>query len=109
MTKTSRSTEKNVNYETSESISDVVQTLKEKNYQIISLEITSNSKPIHTFSFSNDKPIALIIGDENFGISESIIQNSDTILHIDMFGKNSSMNVVQATTIAFYEITKQHI
>ncbi|OYX25170.1 MAG: RNA methyltransferase [Flavobacteriales bacterium 32-35-8] len=107
MTKTSRATEKVVNYEISESASNVVTDLKTQGYQIISLEITNSSIPIHTYKFSIEKPMALVIGDENFGISEAILKNSDAIVHIDMFGQNSSMNVVQATNIALYEITKQ--
>ncbi|ALJ04159.1 RNA methyltransferase [Pseudalgibacter alginicilyticus] len=107
ISKTSRATEKKVNYEIHESAINTVQNLKNKGYQVISLEITNNSKPINTFSFSKEKPIALIIGDENFGISETILNSSDAIIHIEMFGQNSSMNVVQATNIAIYEITKQ--
>lgn len=107
MTKTSRSTEKVVDYKICESASTMVEDLKTKGYQIISLEITKNSKPIHSFQFSKEKPIALIIGDENFGVSEKILNLSDVIIHIDMFGQNSSMNVVQAANIALYEITKQ--
>src|SRR5690606_21175730 len=100
-------TEKVVNYEISESASNVVTDLKTQGYQIISLEITNSSIPIHTYKFSIEKPMALLIGDENFGISEAILKNSDAIVHIDMFGQNSSMNVVQDTNIALYEITKQ--
>ncbi|MFD1162377.1 TrmH family RNA methyltransferase [Hwangdonia seohaensis] len=107
MAKTSRATEKVLNYEIAETASKIVEELKNENHQIISLEITSSSKPIHTFKFSKEKPIALIIGDENFGVSEAILKISDAIIHIDMFGRNSSMNVVQATNIALYEITKQ--
>ena len=107
MTKTSRATEKVVDFEVSENALLEVTKLKENNYQIIALEITSNSKPIHSVRFSNKKPIALIIGDENFGVSDLILQISDSVIHINMFGQNSSMNVVQATRIALYEITKQ--
>ena len=106
MTKTSRATEKVVNFETCENILDIVNDLKSEDYQIISLEITSDSFPIHNHSFIN-KPIALVIGDENHGISKSVLDLSDVVIHIDMFGHNSSMNVVQATSIALYEITKQ--
>ena len=105
--KTSRATEKVVNFEICESASKVVEDLKFKKYQIISLEITESSEPIHCFKFSTERPIALIIGDENFGVSEAVLKNSDAIIHIDMYGHNSSMNVVQATNIALYEITKQ--
>jgi tRNA G18 (ribose-2'-O)-methylase SpoU len=105
--KTSRATEKAVNHEFSTSALNVVLNLKNQGFQIISLEITTQSKPLHLFNFLKDKPIALIIGDENFGISEAILNLSNHIIHIDMFGQNSSMNVVQATNIALYEITKQ--
>ena len=107
MTKTSRATEKTVDYEIQDSASNVILNLKSQGYQIVSLEITTDSKPIHSFKFSSEKPIVLVVGDENFGISEHILKQSDVIIHINMFGKNSSMNVVQATNIALYEITKQ--
>ena len=35
------------------------------------------------------------------------LRNGNHIIHIDMYGQNSSMNVVQATNIALYEMTKQ--
>lgn len=107
MTKTSRATEKVVAFEERESILETIQQLKTENYQIISLEITSNSQPITTFVFSKEHKIALVIGDENFGISEEVLKLSNAIIHINMFGQNSSMNVVQATSVALYEITKQ--
>jgi tRNA G18 (ribose-2'-O)-methylase SpoU len=81
--------------------------LKTDNYTIYALEITKNSIPIHKASFKKNQKIALVIGDENFGVSDEILKLSDGIFHIDMFGQNSSMNVVQATNIALYEITKQ--
>ena len=107
MTKTSRATENVVNFEIKKDISEVIHEYKKDDSIIVSLEITKNSQPIHTIQFSTNKSIILIVGDENFGISEAILRLSDQIVHIDMFGQNSSMNVVQATNIALYEITKQ--
>ncbi len=107
MTKTSRATEKVVNFEVKDKASEVVEILKKEGYTIISLEITSNSLPINNFHFSREKPIALVVGDEKFGVSESVLKQSDSVVHIEMFGHNSSMNVVQAANIALYEITKQ--
>jgi tRNA G18 (ribose-2'-O)-methylase SpoU len=107
MTKTSRATEKVVNFELQKDAVLVIKKLKQENHQIISLEITSNSKPLHQVQFNSDKPIVLVVGDENFGVSNDILKLSDSIIHVDMFGQNSSMNVVQAANIALYEITKQ--
>ena len=109
MTKTSRATEKVVKYEVKTEASEVVSDYKKQGYQIIALEITSESQSIHSCDFSKEKPIALIIGDENFGISEAILKQSDIIIQIEMFGQNSSMNVVQAANIVLYEMTKQLI
>ncbi|WP_053991171.1 TrmH family RNA methyltransferase [Mangrovimonas sp. TPBH4] len=107
MAKTARATEKIVSFKIEENTLEVVLNLKQKGYQIIALEITSNSTPLHSFEHSDQPPIALVIGDENFGVSDEILKNCDHVLHIEMFGQNSSMNVVQATSIALYELTKQ--
>ncbi len=107
MTKTSRATEKVIDFELKENALDAVKALKNEGYIIISLEISRTSQPIHSFKFSTENPIGLVVGDENFGVSDDILKLSDQIIHIDMFGQNSSMNVVQATNIALYEITKQ--
>lgn len=107
MTKTSRATEKFVNYKVVEDALGFISNLKNEGHLIISLEITDSSLAIHNYNFNLNKPIVLVVGDENFGISEPILNISDAVIHIDMFGQNSSMNVVQATSIALYEMTKQ--
>ena len=109
MTKTSRATEKVVPFEIQADIHPVISKLQEDGYTIISLEITKNSQSIHTIDFSKLEKIALVIGDENFGVNPETIYESDIVTHIDMFGQNSSMNVVQATNIVLYEITRQRI
>ena len=107
MSKASRATEKYVSHEYQENTQEVLNYLKGLGYQIIALEITNASVPLVNMKFDSTHPIALLIGDENSGISEASLNLSDHIVHIDMFGQNSSMNVVQAATIALYEITKQ--
>ncbi|WP_107038628.1 TrmH family RNA methyltransferase [Brumimicrobium mesophilum] len=109
VTKTSRSTEKSVPFEIQNSAINVVEDLKLKGYRIIAVEITETSKPIHSFHFSLETPIAFVVGDEIFGVSEPVLNLSDEVIHIEMFGENSSMNVAQATNIALYELTKQSL
>ncbi|WP_299781667.1 TrmH family RNA methyltransferase [uncultured Formosa sp.] len=109
MTKTSRATEKVVPFEVKENTDEVITRLKSEGYQIIALEITDTSISLREATFSTSQPIAILIGDENFGVSETLLKQSDMVIHIDMFGQNSSMNVVQATNIILYEITKQSL
>lgn len=107
--RTSRATEKTVNFELQDDVNQVIEHYKRNNYQIITLEITQNSHPLQSYTFKTDKPIVLVIGNENFGVSEPVLAHSDQVVHIQMFGKNSSMNVAQAANVALYEITKQLI
>ena len=107
MTKTSRSTEKYVDFECCENAEKALEKLRLSAYEIVALKIASNSVPLYETKFHCQKPFAVVVGDENLGVSERCLKLCDHIVHIDMFGRNSSMNVVQATNIMLYEITKQ--
>ncbi|MBD3305351.1 hypothetical protein GF339_03215 [candidate division KSB3 bacterium] len=48
-------------------------------------------------------PIALVIGNEEFGVDESIIAIADHVLRIPTFGKKNSLNVSIAFSIAIYQ------
>jgi tRNA G18 (ribose-2'-O)-methylase SpoU len=105
--KTSRSTHLHIPYSTINETKDVIDYLRENNYEIISLEITNTSKPLKEVDIPPSKKVALVIGSEINGICNEILTISNQTVHINMFGKNSSMNVVQATSIALYELTNK--
>ena len=106
--KTARATIKHVEYEYQENTETLVKSLKSSNVYIISLEITSSSLSINTEAFAkkikNKQPVALIIGSENTGVSQTLLSLSDVSVHIPMSGNNSSMNLVSAASIACFEI-----
>jgi len=70
------------------------------------LEITKNSLDILDFRPKPTDKICLIIGSENTGVSQDLLDASDVAVHIQMYGQNSSMNVAMATTIAVFELIK---
>jgi tRNA G18 (ribose-2'-O)-methylase SpoU len=105
--KTSRSTHLQVPYTVIEDAKTAVDYLLENKYEIIALEIADTSKPINEVEVLKTKQVALILGSEIAGISESLLAIANQIIHINMYGSNSSMNVVQATSIALYEITNR--
>ncbi len=104
--RTARSTQEKVTSEFAENTSEEILKLKDQNYKIYALEITSDSIQLENINLEKDFKIGLIIGNERHGIEESVLRMVDQIVHINMFGNNSSMNVAQATGIALYEITK---
>ncbi|MEL4308877.1 TrmH family RNA methyltransferase [Joostella sp. CR20] len=109
MQKTARATHKNIPFEFIENGNVYISQLKEQNYNIIALEITENSIPLSNVKISPQTNTAIIIGNENYGVSESFLALCDVVTHIEMFGKNSSMNLAQATAICLYELTKLYI
>lgn len=103
--KTSRSTHLMLPYEVIEKTEDAIAYLQQNDYQIIALEITSSSKPLKDVMLQPGKPVALIAGNEVDGISPQLLSIAHKTAHIEMFGANSSMNVVQAVGIALYDFT----
>lgn len=103
--RTARNTHKNVPHRVSENIIGEIQEMKRSGYTILVLELTDKSIPIEKLTIASEA-IALVIGGESHGISEEMLREASETVHIEMFGNNSSMNVVQATAIALYSLTK---
>jgi tRNA G18 (ribose-2'-O)-methylase SpoU len=104
--KTSRSTHLQIPHSIIEETTEAIALLQEE-YHIIALEITSTSNPIQQLTVPKNKKVALLIGNEIEGVSASLLAIANQITHITMYGNNSSMNVVQATSIALYEISNR--
>lgn len=104
--KTSRSTERSVAYSYADDACAVAAKLKEEGYKIVSLEITSESISIEDFKVSPRERICLVLGSEDKGVCQQLLELSDATIHIPMRGVNSSMNVAVACAIATYEITR---
>ena len=103
--KTSRSTHKHLPYEILKSKETLIEFIQKSEAQVVAIEITATSQPLNTLQLIPNQPLLLIIGNEIHGISDEILTIVATHTHIPMFGKNSSMNVVQSLAIALYEIT----
>ena len=104
--RTARSTIGRVAHEEFESTSLACEKYSAIGFPLIALEITDDSTPINSCRLEQYTRLALIVGNERSGINEEVLKKADARVHIKMFGKNSSMNVAQATGIALYEITR---
>ena len=103
----SRATEKVVDFKQVENTVCIIKNYKEAGYRVIALEITDESVPLYKLKNDNNQHTVLIVGSERHGITKELLDLSDEVYHIEMYGQNSSMNVVQATSIALYEITNK--
>jgi tRNA G18 (ribose-2'-O)-methylase SpoU len=103
--KTARDTHTKVPYSLSDDLQGVVSHFREGGYFIAALEITEQSIALGKFNWNRKDKLALIVGNEAHGVSESLLNVTDKVYHIELYGENSSMNVAQATSIALYELT----
>jgi tRNA G18 (ribose-2'-O)-methylase SpoU len=101
--RTARDTYKSVDYAHCNDIHFTLKKLMRQEYEIIALEISEISIPSERVTL-NKKGVVLVIGNERSGVSEEILTLTSKHIHIEMYGGNSSMNVVQATGIALYTL-----
>jgi len=103
--KTSRSAEKYVPFSYSQNPFDVIAQLKSQSYKIVSLELTDQSIDISGLSIRSKEKVCLVLGSENLGVSQALLNESDVTVHIPMYGQLSSLNVATAAGIALYTIS----
>lgn len=104
MKKTSRSTEKYINFKFKNDILCIIEGFKKEGFQILALERTNDSLSVNDYTFG-DK-VVLVTGSENNGISVPVLNQCDQCVEVPMYGNNSSMNVVIATGITLNGIIK---
>ena len=77
-----------------------------EDYKIVSVETSSDSENI--FISHLPQKVAIIVGNESAGIDNDVLNRSDLIVHIPLFGHNTSMNVSHALAVALFEWQRQH-
>lgn len=102
--KVSLGAEKTVSWEYKKTITSSLNTLKKRGYKVYALEQDKSSKIFNKVIYPQN--LALIIGNEPYGISKSLLQKVDTIIEIPQRGSKESLNVTIATGIAVCEILK---
>jgi 23S rRNA (guanosine2251-2'-O)-methyltransferase len=63
------------------------------------------SKTIYEVEFN--RPVAIILGSEEDGISNELLRYADELVKIPMKGQIGSLNVSVAAGIAMYEVLRQ--
>lgn len=79
---------------------------KVKNVKIVAVEQDENSTPYDELDYK--LPIALIVGNETFGIDKEVLKVADSIAELPMLGINKSLNVMVSLGIVLYEALEKH-
>jgi tRNA (guanosine-2'-O-)-methyltransferase len=88
-----------------DSVTNCVDNLKAKGYQIIATTPHENDCLLEDFDIS--KPSALFFGTERDGLSEEIIRKADGFLKIPMVGFTESLNISVSAAIIIQNLTNR--
>lgn len=99
----SSSANKWLDYKIFDSTLSCFKTLKQKRYTIIATALTDQSESLATAKFLEGK-IALLVGNEHSGLSQTAIKLSDRVVMIPMKGFVQSLNVSVSTAIVLWDV-----
>lgn len=82
---------------------EAITELKANKYTIASVEQVKNSVMLNEFN-SPTLPIALVFGNEVYGVEQTIIDSSDVCIEIPQYGSKHSLNVSVSIGIVVWDI-----
>ncbi len=88
-----------------ESAIEAVVRAKAEGYQIVAVELASNS--VRPEDFVPKFPLCLVLGGEAEGVSQEIVGMADAVIEIPMRGMANSVNVSTAAAIVLYQLSRR--
>ena len=107
--KTARSCESKVSCTICENEESALKEIEKLKYTPVCVEITTTSKPLREIDFALLDKVALIVGNEKYGISNFLLEKVPLSCHIEMYGQNSSMNVATSLAIVAYKVSEDFL
>jgi 23S rRNA (guanosine2251-2'-O)-methyltransferase len=96
-----------VAWEYGEKPADIAIQLKNKGYQIIAIEQTTTSISLDQFIPDATARYCLVFGNEIHGVSEEVIEISDSAIEIPQSGTKHSLNISVCVGIVSWELFKK--
>lgn len=81
--------------------------LKEFGFETVAMALTDRSVPIDAPELKRIKRMAVVLGTEGDGLSESVLRMADHVARIPMQQGVDSLNVAAAAAVAFWELNKR--
>jgi tRNA G18 (ribose-2'-O)-methylase SpoU len=98
-----------VDWEYKASAADAISNLKSQisNICIVAVEQDARSKPFNEVKY--EMPLAIVVGNETYGVSKDVLDIADMIVEMPMWGINKSLNVMVSCGIILYKIMEKNI
>ncbi|MFC1608903.1 RNA methyltransferase [Patescibacteria group bacterium] len=104
LAKTALGAQAYLEWEKSEDIFELIDSLKNDGYKVIALE--QDEVSVSYDELESGGKMALILGNEPSGVDQEVLDVCDSIIEIPMRGRKKSLNVSVAAGVASYELMK---
>ena len=82
---------------------EAVAALKQAGYQVVAVEQTTGSVALPQFRPAPSRPLALVLGNEVFGVDDAVLELCDLAVEIPQFGTKHSLNVGVAAGVVLWD------
>jgi len=107
ITKTALGATESVDWEYHQDVVELVNQLKNEHYKVFLIEQTDNSIMLDQFQYQPQDKIAIVLGNEVFGVDEKLLPLCDGVIEIPQYGTKHSFNVTIAGGIVIWEMVRQ--
>lgn len=105
--KTALGATESVSWSYEKSVVDLVKRLKEEQYMVYIVEQTDTPLYLNYFEPEKNKKIAIILGNEVFGVNDALLAIVDGALEIPQYGTKHSLNVTIAGGVVIWSLIQK--
>ncbi|MCR5256449.1 MAG: RNA methyltransferase [Acetatifactor sp.] len=85
---------------------DFIRRLQESGFKTVAMALTEDSTGIDNEEIRENEKLAVILGNEGYGLPKEVIETCDYRVMIPMYHGVDSLNVAAASAISFWELLK---
>jgi len=104
ITKTALGSTESVAWEHAPTTLGAAQHLKAAGYQLVAVEQTTASVPLPQFRPALGQPLALVLGNEVFGVDDEVLALCHAAVEIPQLGTKHSLNVSVAAGVVLWDV-----
>lgn len=81
-----------------------VNEVKALGYKVCAIEQAENSENLFNFKAAKNDKIAIVLGNEVYGVQQNVVDACDAIIELDQYGTKHSLNIAVCAGIVIYDI-----
>jgi len=93
-----------VAWDYAENTMELIDSLKDDNIKILSIEQAENATMLHNFTPEANTKYAIVFGNEVKGVTQDVVSASDTVIEIPQYGTKHSLNISVSAGVVIWDL-----